>query len=91
MEQLPLELAPERCQCLIIAALMLSEFEGFDLTDVTTLMRCIIRFLGHSRAPFANSSTVYCFQRVTTKRILALLCHDISLHPIYAPLESVLQ
>jgi hypothetical protein len=43
-----------------------------------------------SRAPFANPSTVYCLQRVATKRFVALPCHDVSLHPTYAPLESVL-
>jgi hypothetical protein len=87
MERLPLELATEICRCLIVAAPMLSEFEGFDLTDVRTkLIQCITHFLGHSRVPFANSSTVHCLQRVVTKRIVALPCHDVSPHPTYAPL-----
>jgi hypothetical protein len=79
MERKPLELATEISQCLIIAPL------------ITTLIRCITCFLGHSRAPFANPSTVDCLQRVSTKRIVALPCHDVSLHPTYEPLESVLQ
>jgi hypothetical protein len=92
MEGLPLELATEICRCLIIAALMLSDFEGFDLTDLTTtLIGCITHYLGHSHAPFANPSTAYCLQWVATKRTVALRCHAASLHPTYATLESVLQ
>lgn len=92
IDELPIECSTEIARCLIISALLLKTMVDIDLRDTCrALVRCIVRFLKYAPMAFANSSTVYCLQKVATEEIIAIPLLDVRSHPDDVTIDSVLQ